>query len=80
MYWALPAYTPSHILLASLWTVFILVGTLVFEEGGLRGPDEFGKKYDAYAKEVAGLYPKPSCIFSLLAGGESPHKAKPKAN
>jgi len=73
MYWALPAYTYNHILLASLWTVFIVVGTLVFEEGGLRGPDEFGKKYAAYASEVAGLYPKPSCVFATLFGG-SKHK------
>ncbi len=52
MYWALPAYTYNHVLLASLWTVFILVGTLVLEEGGLRSQDEFGRAYSAYAREV----------------------------
>jgi len=66
MYWALPAYTPSHLLLAGFWTVFILVGTLVFEEGGLRGPDEFGTAYTSYAKEVGSLYPKPSAISATL--------------
>jgi len=87
LYWALPAYTANHLLLASMWTVFILVGTLVLEEGGLRGPDEFGRKYDAYAKEVAALYPKPACIFALVsssssaaAGKSAPHAKSTKSH
>jgi len=66
MYWFLPAYTPTHILLASLWTIFILVGTLEFEEGGLRGEDEFGKAYVEYSKNVAALYPTPKAIMNSL--------------
>jgi protein-S-isoprenylcysteine O-methyltransferase Ste14 len=66
MYWALPAYTPNHLLLAGFWTVFILVGTLVFEEGGLRGPDEFGKEYAAYAKDVNALVPNPKSISAVF--------------
>jgi len=68
-YWALPAYTPNHIFLASLWTVFIVVGTLVFEEGGLKGQDEFGKKYLQYRNEVAAFYPKFSSIKRVLGFG-----------
>jgi len=52
MYWSLPAYTANHLLLATLWTVFIVIGTLVFEEGGLKGDDEFGVKYHAYSQDV----------------------------
>jgi hypothetical protein len=52
MYWSLPAYTANHLLLAALWTVFIVVGTLFFEEGGLKGTDEFGAKYHAYSQDV----------------------------
>ena len=67
-YWALPAYTPNHILLASLWTVFIVVGTLVFEEGGLRGESEFGRNYLEYAKEVPAFYPTPSGVQKTFFG------------
>jgi len=56
-YWALPAYTPNHIFLALCWTVFIVVGTLIFEEGGLKTDDEFGKKYLQYRNEVPAFYP-----------------------
>jgi len=66
IYWSLPSYTPNHILLASLWTLFILVGTLVFEEGGLRGETEFGKQYDKYAKEVSAFYPNFGSIKAIL--------------
>jgi len=75
LYWAIPAYTPNHILLASLWTVFILVGTLVFEEGGLRGPDEFGQKYKVYANEVSALYPNLRCIKSFLGSNQKKHSS-----
>jgi len=56
-YWALPAYTPNHLFLASLWTVFIVVGTLIFEEGGLKTEDEFGKNYAQYRANVPAFYP-----------------------
>jgi len=81
IYWALPAYTPSHLLLASFWTVFIVVGTVFFEEGGLYGPDEFGVAYGAYAKDVNAFFPKPSCIYATLLGPEvkSPHAQKKKS-
>jgi len=78
IYWALPAYTPSHLLIATFWTVFIVVGTLFFEEGGLYGEDEFGQAYGQYAKEVNAFFPKPSCIYATLLGPEvkSPHAQK----
>jgi len=66
-YWAIPAYTPNHLFLASLWTIFIIVGTQ-FEEGGLRGNDEFGKKYAVYKKEVAAFCPYPSSVLKVLSG------------
>jgi len=72
IYWSLPAYTPNHILLASLWTVFILIGTLVFEEGGLRGESEFGKQYDKYAREVSAFYPNFRSIKAFI--GLSHHR------
>ncbi len=57
-YWAvLPSHSANHWLLASLWTLFIVVGTLLFEEGGLRGADEFGDKYRTYARHVNAFYP-----------------------
>jgi len=65
-YWSLPSYTPNHIFLASLWTVFIVVGTLVFEEGGLKGEDEFGRKYHQYRNEVNAFYPKFSSLKKWL--------------
>jgi protein-S-isoprenylcysteine O-methyltransferase Ste14 len=62
-YWfAVPNWTVNHIVLGLIWTVFIIVGTLVFEEGGLRGPDEFGQKYAAYANKVNPFFPS---IWSL---------------
>jgi len=67
-YWALPAYTPNHIFLASLWTVFIVVGTLVFEEGGLKGTDEFGQKYEQYRREVPAFCPRPASILKIFGG------------
>lgn len=58
MYWgALPNWTRNHVALALLWTVFIVIGTLVFEEGGLRGSDEFGAKYQKYASRVNAFVP-----------------------
>jgi len=76
MYWSLPAYTLNHIFLASLWTVYILIGTLVFEEGGLKGSSEFGQKYAAYRKEVPAFYPRIEGIKEAL--GISKKSKKPK--
>lgn len=76
IYWSLPSYTPNHLLLATLWTVFIVIGTLVFEEGGLRSSDEFGRNYEAYAKEVPALYPNLAYLASFFTGG---HAKKPAA-
>jgi len=80
IYWVLPSYTPNHILLGAFWTLFIVVGTLFFEEGGLHTEDEFGKDYAIYSKEVNPFFPKPSCIYATLLGPEvkSPHKEQKK--
>ena len=63
---------------ASLWSIFIVIGTLVFEEGGLRGTDEFGAKYAAYAKEVAPLWPSWYSIQSFLGCPVAPTNGKAK--
>jgi len=78
IYWVLPAYTPNHILIGAFWSVFIIVGTVLFEEGGLKGGDEFGVEYEKYSKEVHAFFPKPSCIYATLLGPEvkSPHTQK----
>jgi len=65
-YWAIPSYNLNHLFLASLWTVFIVIGTLVFEEGGLKTEDEFGRKYAQYRSEVAAFYPKWSNLRSVF--------------
>jgi len=83
-YWALPAYTTNHIFLASLWTVFIVVGTLVFEEGGLKNDKTgFGKQYLAYRKNVPAFYPSVNGLLELFGLKKSTPptttKAKPKA-
>jgi len=80
IYWTLPAYTYSHILLGTFWTVFIVVGTIYFEEGGLYDESEFGKSYAAYAKDVDAFFPRPSCIYATLLGPEvkSPHDPRKK--
>lgn len=57
MFWALPSWTPNHLLYATLWTIFIVVGTN-FEEGGLRSSDEFGLSYSKYAAQVGMFFPK----------------------
>eukprot|EP01013_Petalomonas_cantuscygni_P045346 TRINITY_DN992_c0_g1_i1.p1 TRINITY_DN992_c0_g1~~TRINITY_DN992_c0_g1_i1.p1 ORF type:complete len:289 (+),score=28.58 TRINITY_DN992_c0_g1_i1:50-916(+) len=62
LFWAVPAYTPGHILFAVLWTAFIVEGTLINEEGGLRGPHEFGRQYDEYARHVWAFVPSPMCL------------------
>jgi len=59
MFWAIPNWNPNHLLYATLWTIFIVVGTH-FEEGGLRGPQgEFGADYAKYADQVGMFFPLP---------------------
>ena len=66
-YWAFPAYTPNHILLASLWTTFILVGTLVFEERGiLKDKSDFSKDYASYRKQVNAFVPTVNSLLTVL--------------
>jgi len=73
-YWSLPAQTPNHIFLALLWTVYILFGTLLFEEGGLKGDSEFGKEYAAYRKEVPAFYPRLQGLSELFGFGKKKKK------
>ena len=68
IFWALPSYNANYILLATMWSTFIvaLVGALVFEEGGLRGPDGFGKKYEDYRQNVPAFRPHPNFVKKLV--------------
>jgi len=67
IYWSYPSYTTNHLLLALQWTVFIVIGTLYFEEGGLRGDQgEFGKQYEAYSKKVCAFYPSTYSLKRLF--------------
>lgn len=80
-YWSLPSYTANHIFLATIWTVFILVGT-TFEEGGLEGDSgEFGKIYAEYREEVNAFFPNPRSIASVFGCPFAPtQKSLKKAN
>ena len=60
----------NHLLLVSLWTLFIVVGTLAFEESGLRGKSEFGQKYEKYSSHVWAFVLSPWSIGWLLSGGK----------
>ncbi|EER07505.1 conserved hypothetical protein [Perkinsus marinus ATCC 50983] len=79
MYWALPAYTGNHLQLAALWTIYIIPATLLFEEGGLRGPTgEFGEAYEEYASKVNAFTPSKysiatifGCPMGIKANGKS---------
>jgi len=57
LFWAWPSYTVNHIFYATLWSIFILVGTM-FEEGGLNREDEFGKAYSKYSSQVSAFIPR----------------------
>jgi len=58
-FWALPNYSPNHILYAACWTVFIAVGTS-FEEGGIvSSAGDFGPIYEEYRKQVGMFFPLP---------------------
>jgi len=66
IYALLPAHTPSHYLVGTFWIIYIIVATLVFEEGGLKSSGEFGKDYLAYRAQVYAFVPRPAAIASLL--------------
>jgi len=66
IYALLPAHTPSHYLLATLWIVYILIATLVLEEGGLKSSGEFGTEYAAYRAQVYAFVPRPVAVAALL--------------
>lgn len=67
IYWAVPSYTVNHLLLATFWTAFIVIGTS-FEEGGLHGEDEFGKAYAAYRQEVYAYVPTVANVRAVVTG------------
>ena len=59
MFWALPNYSLNHIIYASCWSLFIVVGT-TFEEGGIRADTgDFGPIYEEYRKQVGMFFPLP---------------------
>jgi len=59
LFWSIPSWTTNHLLYATLWSIFIVVGTS-FEEGGLRSDTgEFGRSYCKYADQVGMFFPKP---------------------
>ena len=66
-YLALPSYTPNHILLAALWCVYIVIGTLIFEEKGIsEDKTEFGREYLQYRKNVHAFYPTLQSVLTVL--------------
>jgi protein-S-isoprenylcysteine O-methyltransferase Ste14 len=64
--WALPSYTPSHILLASLWTAFIVISNLEFEERKFSQKTEVGREYAQYRKEVWAFLPTLKSALTVL--------------
>jgi protein-S-isoprenylcysteine O-methyltransferase Ste14 len=75
-YWVgIPSYNANHILLASLWTVFIVVGTLIFEEGGLVD-HEFKQLYTRYSNKVNAFVPSVWSIKHCLGLLEESEKWK----
>jgi len=73
---ALPSQTPNHLLLAGFWIVYILIATLVFEEGGLKSSDEFGAEYLKYRAQVPAFYPRPSALAALFGLSKPPRSAQ----
>jgi len=71
MYWSyVVLLNPSvnAILLSAVWSVFIVVGTLVFEEGGLK-KWEFGNDYLKYSAKVNAFWPSLWSLKWLFFGG-----------
>jgi len=66
IYLVLPSQTPNHLFLAALWITYIVIATLVFEEGGLKSSDEFGATYLSYRAQVPAFYPRPRGVLELL--------------
>ena len=59
LFWALPNYSPNHVLYALCWSVFIVLGT-TFEETGIRSDTgDFGPVYEEYRKQVGMFFPLP---------------------
>jgi len=76
IYLLLPSQTPNHLLLAGFWIVYILIATLVFEEGGLKSSDEFGAEYLKYRAQVPAFYPRPSALAALFGLSKPPRSAQ----
>jgi len=73
--------TINHVVLAVFWQVFILVGTLVFEEGGLHDKDEFGKKYMEYRNNTGFLCPTMYSLKRTVGAKVEPYSwEKTKSN
>jgi len=78
IYLVLPSQSPNHLLLAAFWIVYIVIATLVFEEGGLKSSGEFGAEYLAYRAQVPAFYPRPSAIAALLGFKTKSRSKAPK--
>jgi len=78
IYLTLPSQTPSRLLLAAFWLVYIVIATLVFEEGGLKKSGELGSEYAKYRAQTPAFYPKPSAVLALLGLGSKPAAPKKK--
>lgn len=77
LYWiGIPSYNPNHILLATLWSIFIVTGTLLFEEGGLQV--EFAEVYGKYSDKVGAFIPSMWSLKYTLGMQVEPWDAKPK--
>lgn len=66
--------TTNTVVLSSFWLLFILVGTLVFEEGGISAEGgEFPKQYAEYRKRVGFLVPTLYSIRRTLGFKQEPY-------
>ena len=65
-YWAVPSYTPNHLFLAGLWTVFIYFGTMFEERGISDSKTEFGKEYVKYRQKVGRYFPNWNSLMIVL--------------
>ncbi|KAF4662854.1 hypothetical protein FOL47_006030 [Perkinsus chesapeaki] len=68
LFWSFPSYNVNHIIISSMWTLYVVPATLLLEENSLRGPNgEFGPAYDRYAEDVAAFLPG-KCVFRAFFG------------